>query len=49
MHRSLPCSKEMLEFIMLHEVVPKLCCNDLLVLRKNSCDGEPACDDMPVL
>jgi hypothetical protein len=48
MHWGLPYSKEKLASVTLHNIVPKLCCNDLL-LWKASCDEGPTCDDMHVL
>jgi hypothetical protein len=38
-----------LEFMALHEIIPKLLWNSLLLLWKASCDDGPICDDMHVL
>jgi hypothetical protein len=42
------CTKKKLASTMLHEIVPKLFCN-ILLLRKAAFNEEPTCDDMRAL
>jgi hypothetical protein len=49
MDRGLPCSREKLESMKLHEVSLKVYCNDFLLLRNTSYEDGPTCDDMHIL
>jgi hypothetical protein len=49
MHQGLPCSEEKVSICDASQCCPPSYCNDLLLMRNSSYEGEHTCDDMHVL